>query len=81
MLFWKKKIVVLCENRTKHTNTLCGQNADVRYVKAGVTYGTAGYWRVKYSQSELIKLFSLIVSIENIRKLYNFLGFSDVSVC
>jgi hypothetical protein len=27
---------LFCENHTKHTNALCGQNSEVQYVKAGV---------------------------------------------
>jgi hypothetical protein len=33
-------VAVYCENRTEHTNTLCGQNAEFWYVKAGGTYST-----------------------------------------
>jgi hypothetical protein len=29
---------VYCENHTEHTNTLCGQNAEFSYVKAGGIY-------------------------------------------
>jgi translation initiation factor IF-1 len=31
-------VAVYCENHTEHTNTLCGQNAEFWYVKAGGTY-------------------------------------------
>jgi hypothetical protein len=31
-----------CENRTKHENTLCGQNAVFQYVKAGGISGN--FW-------------------------------------
>jgi hypothetical protein len=34
MLF-REAIAVSCDNYTKHTNTLCGQNAEFWYVKAG----------------------------------------------
>jgi hypothetical protein len=37
MLFGET-VAVYCENHTKYTNTLCGQNADFWYVKAGGTY-------------------------------------------
>jgi hypothetical protein len=37
MLFGET-VAVYCENRTEHTDTLCGQNAGVCYVKAGVIY-------------------------------------------
>jgi hypothetical protein len=33
-------IAVYCENRTEHTNTLCGQNAEFLNVKADGTQGT-----------------------------------------
>jgi hypothetical protein len=36
---WRSQIPVYCENQTKHTNTLCGQNVQfIFYVKAGGTY-------------------------------------------
>jgi hypothetical protein len=41
----REKIVVYCENHTKHTNTLCGQNAEFYYVKAGGIY--SNYWALK----------------------------------
>jgi hypothetical protein len=31
-------VAVYCENHKEHTNTLCGQNAEFWYVKAGGTY-------------------------------------------
>jgi hypothetical protein len=37
MLFGET-VVVYCENNTEHINTLCEQNADFWYVKAGGTY-------------------------------------------
>jgi hypothetical protein len=37
MLFGER-VTVYCENHTEHTNTLCGQNAEFHYVKAGGTY-------------------------------------------
>jgi hypothetical protein len=37
MLF-RETIAVYCENRTKHTNTLRGQNAEFYCVKAGGIY-------------------------------------------
>jgi hypothetical protein len=33
-----EKIAVYCENYTEHINTLCGQNAEIEYVKAGGIY-------------------------------------------
>jgi hypothetical protein len=32
-------IIICCENRTKHTNTLGGYNAEFMYVKAGALNG------------------------------------------
>jgi hypothetical protein len=37
MLF-AETVAVYCENRTEHTDTLCGQNAEFWYVKTGGTY-------------------------------------------
>jgi hypothetical protein len=34
MLF-RRAVAVYCENRTEHTNTLCGQKAEFYHVKAG----------------------------------------------
>jgi hypothetical protein len=31
-------VAVYCENRTEHTDTLCGQNVEFWYVNAGGTY-------------------------------------------
>jgi hypothetical protein len=36
MLF-REAAAVCCENHTEHTNTLCGQNEEFWYVKAGGT--------------------------------------------
>jgi hypothetical protein len=44
MLF-EEKIAVNCENRMEHTNTLCGQNAEFGYVKAGGTF--SNHWALK----------------------------------
>jgi hypothetical protein len=35
MLF-REAVAVYCENRTEHTDTLCGPNEEFSYVKAGV---------------------------------------------
>jgi hypothetical protein len=32
-------------SHTKHTDTLCGQNSEFQYVKAGVTY--SNHWALK----------------------------------
>jgi hypothetical protein len=37
MLFGET-VVVYCENHMEYTDTLCGQNAEFLYVKAGGTY-------------------------------------------
>jgi hypothetical protein len=44
MLF-KETVAVYCENRTEHTNTLCGQNAEFKYVKPGGIY--SNHWALK----------------------------------
>jgi hypothetical protein len=36
----RETIAIYCENRTKHTNSPCGQNAEFLYVKAGDAYKT-----------------------------------------
>jgi hypothetical protein len=40
LILFRKIIAFYCENHTKHTNTLCGQNVEVEVlnVKAGGTY-------------------------------------------
>jgi hypothetical protein len=42
MLF-KENVAVYCENRTKHKNTFCGQNTELKYIKASDTNGTTGF--------------------------------------
>jgi hypothetical protein len=37
MLF-KETVPVYCENRMKHTNALCGQNAQIEHVKVDGIY-------------------------------------------
>jgi hypothetical protein len=53
MLF-RETVAVYCENHTKHTNTLCGQNAEFLCVKASGTYGN--HWTLKGS-SKVILIF------------------------
>jgi hypothetical protein len=36
IMLFKETIAVYCENHTKHTDTMCGQNAE--FVKTGGTY-------------------------------------------
>jgi hypothetical protein len=38
LMLFRETVAVYCENRTEHTNTLCGQNADLFNVKADDTY-------------------------------------------
>jgi hypothetical protein len=38
LMLFGEIIVVYCENRKKHLNRLCGQNAKIFNVKAGGTY-------------------------------------------
>jgi hypothetical protein len=35
LMLFRETVVVYCENHTEHANTLCGQNAEFYYVKAG----------------------------------------------
>jgi hypothetical protein len=44
MLFGEA-VAVYCENRTEHTDTLCGQNAEFWYVNAGGMY--SDHWALK----------------------------------
>jgi hypothetical protein len=44
MLFGET-VAVYCENHTEHTDTLCGQNAVLLYVKAGGIYSDR--WALK----------------------------------
>jgi hypothetical protein len=38
LMLFGETVAVYCEDRTEHTDTLCGQNAEFWYVKAGGTY-------------------------------------------
>jgi hypothetical protein len=38
LMLFREIIAVYCENRTEHTDTLCGQNVKGIRVKAGGTY-------------------------------------------
>jgi hypothetical protein len=44
MLFGET-VAVYFENHTEHTNTLCGQNAEFCFIKAGGTY--SDHWALK----------------------------------
>jgi hypothetical protein len=37
-MLYRETVAVYYEDHTKYTNTLCGQNAEFYYVKAGGTY-------------------------------------------
>jgi hypothetical protein len=43
-------IAVCSEIRTKHINTLCGQNVEFVHVKLVVHIVTTGLWRVIYNE-------------------------------
>jgi hypothetical protein len=47
MLF-RERIAVDCKNHMKDTNTVCGQNAEFWYVKAGGTCRTTGLLKYTY---------------------------------
>jgi hypothetical protein len=38
LMLFEETVAVYCEKHMKHTDTLCGQNAEFWYVKAGGTY-------------------------------------------
>jgi hypothetical protein len=40
LILFGKTVAGYCENRTEHTDTLCGQNAEFWYVKVGGTYSS-----------------------------------------
>jgi hypothetical protein len=44
-MVFRETVAVYCENYTELTNTLCRQNAEVWYVKAGGTY--SNQWTLK----------------------------------
>jgi hypothetical protein len=50
MLFGET-VAVYCENHTEHRDTLCGQNAEFLYVKAGGTY--SNHWGLKRLHSNV----------------------------
>jgi hypothetical protein len=63
MLF-SETVAVYCKNYMKHTNTLCGQNAEFYYLKKVVHIATIGFYRVK-SSSIIMK------STYNTMKIYH----------
>jgi hypothetical protein len=48
MLF-KEIIAVYCENHTEHTNTLCGQNADIFNAKGGEAHSYSLALNIKFT--------------------------------
>jgi hypothetical protein len=52
MLFGET-VAVYCETHTEHTDTLCGQNAEFWYVKAGGTYSNQSVPHRKHITSSL----------------------------
>jgi hypothetical protein len=46
-------VAVYCENHTEHTNSLCGQNAEFRYAKAGGTY--SNHWVLKDQARQILQ--------------------------
>jgi hypothetical protein len=45
LMLFGETVAVYCENHTEHTDTLCEQNAEIYYVKAGGTY--SNQWILK----------------------------------
>jgi hypothetical protein len=45
LIFFRETVAGYCENRTEHINTLCGQNAEFYFVKAGGIY--SNHWGLK----------------------------------
>jgi hypothetical protein len=45
LMLFGETVAVYCENHTEHTDTLCGQNVEFWYVKAGGTY--SDHWALK----------------------------------
>jgi hypothetical protein len=42
LMLFEETVAVYCENHTKHIHTLCGQNAEIWYFKAGGIY--SNHW-------------------------------------
>jgi hypothetical protein len=45
LMLFRETVAVYCENHIKHTDTLCGQNAEFWYIKAGGAYSDR--WALK----------------------------------
>jgi hypothetical protein len=45
LMLFREILAVYCENLTENTGTLCGQNAEFYYVKAGGTY--SNHWALR----------------------------------
>jgi hypothetical protein len=45
LMLFRETVAVYYENRTEHTDTLCGHNAEFLYVKAGGTY--SNHWTLE----------------------------------
>jgi len=53
-MFYREIIAVCSQIHTKHTNTLCVQNAELLHVKLVVLKVTTGIWRVRQHTSPLM---------------------------
>jgi hypothetical protein len=60
---------VYCENHKEHTNTLCGQNAEFWYVKAGGAY--SNHWALMGYISDIGHIAEISESCSNILCLRN----------
>jgi hypothetical protein len=60
MLFGET-VAVYCENHTEHTDTLCGQNVEFWYVKAGGTY--SDHWALKVNINDFLHTFRPLLAI------------------
>jgi hypothetical protein len=65
MLFGET-VAVYCDNHTEHTHTLCGQNAELWYVKAGGTYSNHRALKGLILLREIIYVYS-----ESLAELFN----------
>jgi hypothetical protein len=47
LMLFRETVAVYYENHTEHTNTLCGQNVEFWYVKAGGVSSYNNRWALK----------------------------------
>jgi hypothetical protein len=48
LVLFRETVAVYCENHTEHTNTLCGQNAELCNIDKSSPYLTGNTLRLRY---------------------------------